>query len=160
MITRTRHDEAAMYESLVKARGSVHDYINLAVLYWESTDPGIAASSHLSPEFMHLASQTWRPLLELAQAHHPDRVEPELWIRYIDHLERDIPLDASEVKHISTREPDCEFAMFLRFVLSDGAECDAECRRLLVEYRPVDEPSKKYVVSVLDSLLRSIHGAM
>jgi hypothetical protein len=62
---------ARLYEDTYRAGSELELLINLAVLYWQATDPGLAAVKHLSRDFLALAFRRTRELLRDAEQLYP-----------------------------------------------------------------------------------------
>ncbi len=75
---------AAHYERVL-ARGehSLQILLNLALLYWQATDVGLAAVNKLNPDFLATASRRFPELLQEAQRRFPESTEVRFWKRYM-----------------------------------------------------------------------------
>src|SRR5688500_14523270 len=75
---------ALFYEEVVSTgNASLESILNLAILYWQATDVGMAASKGLSPDFVAKAGRRFPQLLEEARRRFPGSLEVPFWQRYI-----------------------------------------------------------------------------
>jgi hypothetical protein len=75
---------ASRYEELLASGGAtLETVLNLAVLYWQATDTGMAAAQRLPPEFLATAGRRFPELLEEAARRFPMSTEVRFWRRYI-----------------------------------------------------------------------------
>lgn len=97
---------AARYENvLVAGERSLQILLNLALLYWQATDVGLAASNKLSPDFLATADRRFPCLLEEAQRLFPESTEPRFWKRYIAWADLGEPLDSDECRELLREDP-------------------------------------------------------
>ena len=80
-----RIEEAARaYESAItRGEATISDLLNLAVLYWQSTDPGMAAAENFGAEFFEQAGRRFPELLAEASRRDPVSTEVRFWRQYI-----------------------------------------------------------------------------
>ena len=78
---------ASKYESvLTDPDAPIEAFINLAFIYWESTDYGFNAAHHLSPEFIQRAAHRYRQILAEARGRFGDNPEISFWEKYFDYV--------------------------------------------------------------------------
>src|SRR5262245_36170266 len=76
---------AEAYEQITKGAAPTSEvYINLAVLYWQSTDYGFSASTGLPRDFISYAGERYGQLIHEASELHPDVPEIFFWKLYFD----------------------------------------------------------------------------
>lgn len=78
-------EAAGMYEEVLKEGNVPLDaYLNLACLYWESTDYGFNTGNHLPLGFIGKASDRMNQVLEEAKNAYSNMPEIEFWKLYFD----------------------------------------------------------------------------
>ena len=79
--------------------------LNLAVLYWQATDPGLAAAKRLTPEFLARASSRFPELLTEAERSFPRNAEARFWRRYIRWADLGEPFSREECQQLLREDP-------------------------------------------------------
>src|SRR5690606_35582342 len=75
---------AVAYENVLAAGDrSQHVLLNLALLYWQATDPGLAADKRLGHDFFSRAGRCFPELLDEAEQRFPNSTAARFWRRYI-----------------------------------------------------------------------------
>jgi hypothetical protein len=145
---------ATRYEALLgDAEVSVDVLLNLAILYWQATDPGIAASKRLSPEFLGLAASRVPTLLAVARTRYQDRTEPRFWDRYIAWADLGEPLTLHECRHLLEQQPSELTPAMHIFALTEGNEARREALELLRWCARERTTRANYVASVIRGVL-------
>ena len=92
---------AALYEeALASGDHSLQLLLDLALLYWQSTDPGLAAAKKLGPEFLATAGRRTSELLEEAAREFPGSAAVRFWKRYIGWADLGDSLDVEECRQL------------------------------------------------------------
>lgn len=131
---RERYEEAAdLYEAVIAAGDRSSDVLlDLAGVYWEATDPGIAAARHTSAELMSRAGSRLRSILEEAVRLYSDNDEVCFWKKYIEWADLGEPLTREECLEMLRRSPD-SLAPVLFLLSDDDIEPYAEQAQHLLE---------------------------
>lgn len=128
--------------------------LNLSVLYWQITDPGMSASSGYSRDLVEHAAKRCRALLAMAERIHPGCTEPRFWKKYIDWADLGEPFGVDECRALLREDPAIQVPAMHLFALTRGAEGQAEAHDLLVKNRAVETARARYVVSVIEGVLK------
>lgn len=146
---------ASSYEELLIAgMADLETLLNLAVLYWQATDPGMAAAQKLSPDFLEKAGQRFPQLLAEAERRFPARSEPRFWRRYIAWADLGEPLEVDECLEYLRKDP-CSLVPAMHvFALSQGREFEAEAQELLQRCHEDGTTRSRYVASVIEGVQR------
>lgn len=145
---------AAEYEDAVHdGDHSLRTLLNLALLYWQATDPGIAAAEHLRPEFLARAGARWPELLDQARSRYPASIEVEFWNRYIAWAELGEPIDIETCRQMLRQDPDVPLPALWIFAETEGNEASSEANELLRRARVDGTAGARYVISVIESVL-------
>ena len=149
-------DAASLYESaLASAEPNLTVFLNLSLLYWQSTDVGFATERRLSPEFVERAGKRFPELLHEMKRVFPSSTEARFWDRYIGWTD----LGASRMTDeecIALLKEDASVlvpAMEL-FIRTAGREYRREAMELLRACRADGTAGARYVVSVLEGALK------
>lgn len=146
---------ANQYEQeLTKGRPTLHVLLDLAVLYWQTTDVGLAAAQGLTPELLATASTRFPTLLAEARRRFPERTAPRFWQKYITWADLSEPFGAEECMGLLREVPsDLEPAMHA-FAISQGTPAQAEAAMLLRACREAETTRSRYVASVIEGVMR------
>lgn len=148
-------DAAAAYEGVLRSDPvDITAILNLAVLYWQATDYGVATAEHLPPEFVALAGRRFRELLQLAHERFPERPEVLFWTKYIAWADLGEPFDPAECRKILRDYPEYLEPALVLFSSSAGAEGEAEAMQLLERCSEELTARCRYIVSVLNGVLK------
>lgn len=146
---------AALYEELLaKGEASLEVLLNLAILYWVATDPGMAAAIRWGADFWQTAARRFPELLSEAESRFPTSVEPRFWRRYIAWADLGEPFDEDECRALLREDPANPLPALYLFATSHGKEAQTEALELLRRCREDGTTRAGYVVSVLESALR------
>lgn len=147
-------EAAARYEDAIGAGDrSLQVLLNLAVLYWRVLDPG--SGNEVRPEPWDTASRRLPELLGEARRRYPESVEARFWERYIRWMDfGGAPLGREECLDMLRDDPSCLTPAMHLLVASDGKEAREEARELLRKSRNMETIGARYVVSVIEELLR------
>ena len=149
---------AKLYEAAIaKGESSLDAFLNLALLYWQSTDPGMAASKRLTAAFMNTASRRMTELLEEAERRHPSSTAVKFWKRYIAWTDLGGPAPEKSFCRGLLREAPTVLvpAMYL-FSASDGLEAKVEATELLQQARADGTTGARYVSSFLEATMETL----
>lgn len=151
-------EAARAYEEAMRGGETTIDaLLNLAVLYWQATDPGMASAAvPLSAGFFERAARRCPDLLAEASDRYPGSAEVRFWTRYIAWAERGEVLGPESCRQWLREEPEVlEPAMHL-FALTDGVEGRPEAERLLRRSREAGTFRGRYVASVIEAVLKRL----
>lgn len=146
---------ASLYEQAIA--GGDHRLevlLNLALLYWQATDFGLAAAKKLSADFLGIAGRRYSALLQEARERFPSSTAVEFWLRYTEWTERGEPLELDECRELLRRDPSTLIPAMRIFGATKGAEAETEARKLLADCLSDGTTGARYVVSVLEGILR------
>lgn len=146
---------ASAYEEVLSS-GDVSELVllNLALLYWQATDPGLAAARRIEPDFMAIASRRCPELLDEAERRFPRSTAVRFWRRYIDWADLGQPFAREDCAALLREDPSELVPALYLFTSSHGAEAGDEARRLLVRARQDGTTGARYVASVLEGVMR------
>lgn len=146
---------ASRYEELLAGGAATPDtLLNLAVLYWQATDPGMAAAQKLPPEFLAKAGERFPELLAEAEHRFPGRTEPRFWRRYIAWADLGEPLDGGECLELLREDPGSLVPAMHVFAVSQGKESEPEARELLQRCHADGTTRSRYMASVIEGVIR------
>ncbi len=146
---------AAQYEELLKANdGSLQTLLNLAVLYWQATDFGLATAMNLSPGFMAVAGRRIPQLLAEAQRRFPESTEARFWKQYIAWADLGEQLNDEECRHLLREDPTALIPAMHLFAISCGSEAGAEASEVLRQCYRDGTTRARYVASVIEGVMK------
>ena len=146
---------AARYEETLAAGDhSLHLLLDLALLYWQSTDPGLAAAKNLGPEFLNRAGRRTPELLEEAARAFPGSTAVRFWKRYIDWADLGEPLDVEECRQLLLEDPTVLVPAMHVFAASQGRDMQTEAHELLRQCREGGTTGDRYVASVIEGVMK------
>jgi hypothetical protein len=146
---------AAHYEELL-ARGDaqLETLVNLALLYWQATDPGMAAARKLPAGFFSHAAERFPKLLAEAERRFPTRTEPRFWRRYIAWADLGEPFGDEECLELLREDESSLVPAMCVFAGSEGRHAVGEARELLRQCRANPTTGARYVASVIEGVLK------
>lgn len=141
---------ADLYEAgLLEEGHSLEAVLNLAVLYWESTEFGFSCAHQLSPEFVVRAADRCQELLTDAEREYPASTQPRFWNRYTSWLTfGGSELSEDECRAMLRRSPS-ELVPILRLNHDDSSEYEAEATVLLRQCELDNTTRSRYVAAVI-----------
>jgi hypothetical protein len=146
---------AARYENVLAAgERSLKVLLNLALLYWQATDVGIAAEGRLGPDFIATSGRRVPELLEEAQRRFPESTEARFWKRYIAWADLGDPLEREECWQLLGEDPTTLVPAMYLFAISQGKEAKTEANELLRQCRESRTTGARYVISVIEGVMR------
>jgi hypothetical protein len=146
---------AAGYEGvLAGGEASLEVLLNLAVLYWQATDTGMAAAKKLNPDFLVTAGGRFPELLAEAQRRFPMSTEPRFWRRYIAWADLGEPFGGDECRELLREDPATLVPAMHLFAVSHGKEARAEALELLRRCNEDGTTRARYVASVIQGVLK------
>ncbi len=146
---------AELYERIIQSgASSFRVLVDLAILYWQATDPGVAAGHGLSAEFMNRAAIRKERLLDEAIRSFPNCNEAQFWKRYIAWADMGEPLSIKECEGL-LRDDRAGIvpAMFI-FMASGCDRMIPAARQLLRQSRREGTAKARYVASVIEASAR------
>jgi hypothetical protein len=145
---------AELYEEAHTAGDASLDLlINLAVLYWQATDPGLAAAKHLSRDFLDRAYRRTRELLREAGGCYPTSQAPRFWQRYIAWADLGEELTIEDCYDFLRAEPAYLEPAVHIFGTTEGARAANEAAELLKQAKAAGTVRGGYVASVIEGVL-------
>lgn len=146
---------AAAYERALAAdQPSLELLLNLAILYWQATDAGLASAKRLSVDFMATAGRRVPELLAEAERRFPVSAEPRFWKRYIDWADLGEPFDPEECRDLIRQDPASHTPAMYLFMSTQGGEAEAEALELLRKSEEERTTRARYVASVIRGVLK------
>ena len=146
---------AARYEEALAAGDhSLQVLLDLAVLYWQSTDPGLAAAKKLGQDFLTTAGRRTPELLEEAARAFPGSTAVRFWNQYIRWAELGEPFDVEDCKQLLREDPTFLVPAMHVFATSQGQGMQLEAHELLRQCREDGTTGSRYVVSVIEGALK------
>lgn len=146
---------ANQYEQArTQGRPTLQVLLDLAVLYWQTTDVGLAGEQELTPDFLATAATRFPTLLAEAQRRFPESTAPRFWQKYIAWADLGEPFAAHECLGLLREVPsELEPAMHA-FAVSQATLAQAEAAMLLRECREAETTRSRYVTSVIEGVMR------
>lgn len=146
---------AVRYEEvLAGGEASLEVLLNLAVVYWQATDTGVAAAKKLSPDLLATAGRRIPELLEEARRRWPTSTEPRFWRRYIAWADLGEPFGGDECRELLREDPAALVPAMHLFAASQGREAEAEALELLRRCQDDGTTRARYVASVIQGVLK------
>lgn len=145
---------AGYEEALAGGKASLEVLLNLAVLYWQATDTGMAAAKKLSPEFLAVADRRSPELLSEAHRRFPTSTESRFWRRYIAWADLGEPFGSDECRELLQEDPAVLVPAMHLFAVSQGKEAEAEALELLRRCQEEGTTRTRYVASVIQGVLK------
>jgi hypothetical protein len=146
---------AARYEEALAAGDrSLPVLLNLALLYWQATDPGLSAAKRFTTNFLAIAGHRIPELLEEAIKRFPSSTSVRFWQRYIAWADLGEALDKETCRALLREDPTVLVPAMYLFSASQGAEGRAEAAALLHQARSEGTTGARYVVSVLEAAMK------
>ncbi|WOB26886.1 MULTISPECIES: hypothetical protein [Xanthomonas] len=141
---------ADSYEIILKeCSGNLNAYINLLVLYWQSTDYGFSSSNGLSPDFVRVAGNRLAEMLNGSLSNFYDEPEFQFWAKYIAWAELGEKFDIEECYGLMRRKLRYyEPAMFI-YASTAGKQAVSEVAELLALVQSQQTIRDRYINSVV-----------
>lgn len=149
-------EAAKAYEEALIGAPTIEDLLNLAVLYWQATDPGMASGGKLSPGFFELAAQRFPELLAVASSRYPTSTEVRFWSQYIAWADYGEALDIEACRRLLREDPKVLVPAMHIFALSQGREGRPEAEELLRQCREAGTSRARYVASVIEGVMKRV----
>jgi len=145
---------ASQYEMLLsEGESDIELLLNLSILYWQATDPGLAAAKKLSPDFFAKAGVRFPELLAEAARRYPSRSEPLFWTRYVAWADLGEPFGLEDCRELLRADPDCLVPAMGIFGITEGKEAVREAIELLRRCHVEATTRARYVASVIEGVL-------
>ena len=142
------------YEFLLKQNPPVEAYLNLACLYWRSTDFGFASYYRLTDTFYLKAGEKCYEVLERAAEAFPECSEVIFWQRYFAWSERDVAFSDEECLRIA-QMPSSSLVPFFRLYSPPECKYEKEALALLAEIQALPTIKNRYIIPILEKKLGS-----
>lgn len=147
--------QASGYEFALRERpDDIETWMNLTTLYWQATDPGIAAATGFSEGFFTLSADRLSALLADGRERFAGRAPAEFWTRYIEWAEYGRPLEVAECRQWLAREPQFKDPALFGFMTTPDAPFDEDIAQLLTECRGRGTVRAAYLISVIESAIK------
>lgn len=148
-----RIEEAAeFYELSLRDHVDLDTLINLIVLYWQVTDPGVAAAQRYPPAFHAKAATRLRYWLGYLSASFPHEPKAKFWKKFIEWADLGAPFSQDECRKMLAGDPDYrEPAMFL-YMTSQGRECANEAIELYLDTENSETTRSRHIRSIVEPL--------
>ena len=141
----------AYEEAVIQPNTNLDVYLDLAVLYLELLDGGVAAHYHLSVEFQERAWNRFDELLDEAEREFGQETEIGFWRRYFHfiHLgEEPFPEEAGRMARAGTSL----VSYFHLWMLPSGKrQYREQAQALFEQVKDGSTPRKRYIRSILES---------
>jgi hypothetical protein len=146
-------EAANLYEGLLE--NATEDLLlNLAVLYWQTTDYGFWTALQLPKEFVARAGVRFPEVLSEAQRRNPASPAVQFWQKYIAWIDVGTDFDPNDCRKILQEHPEYREPALYLFSISQGKDYANEARALLAQARESGTTRARYVASVLESASR------
>jgi len=146
---------ATGYEAvLAGGEASLEVLLNLAVLYWQATDTGMAAAKKLNPDFLATAGRRFSELLTEAQTRFPMSTEPRFWRRYIAWADLGETFGGDECRELLREDPAALVPAMHLFAISQGKEAEADALELHRRCQDEGTTRARYLASVIQGVLK------
>lgn len=156
-LDRAGHIERAAtdYEEVIAAgEAPLAVLLDLALLYWQATDPGLAAAGHIDPLFMTVAGGRCEELLVDAERRFPRSTAVRFWKRYIAWADLGEPFTPDECEGLLREDPTELWPALHLFAAHDRPDVRPAAEELLRQSRGRGTTGARYVVSVLESAMK------
>jgi hypothetical protein len=147
----------AYEEAIGSEQADLSAYMNLAVLYFESTDPGYAAAKKLDPEFTARASAGMYRVLRLATRRFGSYPEAAFWNIYFNWFSKYDDPNFDEARELAKKTP---IAYLHLLGAPDGKRYLKQARGLLENVKKRRTVRERYIDSVVRSRIEMISGAV
>lgn len=139
------------YESvLATGDRSQRILLNLALLYWQATDPGL---STIPGDFFETAANRYPELLAEALTRFPESVAVRFWARYIAWAELGEPFDREQCRALLSEDPTTLLPAMVIFTDTRGQEMRGEALDLLEQCYEDGTTGARYVISVIEAAM-------
>lgn len=128
--------------------------MNLAVLHWQVTDPGLAAAHAFGPDALKTAFRRSREVIAEAERRFPESAEPRFWRHYFAWADFREAFDPETCRTLLREDTSTIVPYFHLFALSHGAECEPEAVELLRRFKADPTGRGRYISSVIEGVLR------
>jgi hypothetical protein len=147
-------EASAAYERAIDAgECDLEVYLDLAVLYWVSTDCGFYCHHRLSEEFIATAEARSRELLSEAEQRFGPSNEVEFWRLYFDFITYGSELTRDRCAELAWQGPSLAPFMHLA-VLDDSDEVGRQARVLQTRLANPQTERERYLKAVLDTVMQ------
>lgn len=145
-------EAAEEYElHISEGNAKLEAYLNLAFLYWQSTEYGFSASLGLGKDFIDLAATRYKELLTDAKGRFPSESEIEFWERYFGFIDLGENFPEEECRRFTDDENEVA-ASFHLYALSNGRAYKNETERLLQVCSKEPTLKNRYIVSIIEAV--------
>lgn len=146
---------ARLYEEALGAGARTLDlYLNLAILYWQSTDPGFSAEHRLGLEFIANAGSRFPLLLTEAGQVYQASTEVRFWQKYISWADLGESFALEDCRQLLLEDRSVLIPAMFMFAQSQGKECRQDALELLRQCQVSGTTRARYVVSVIEGVLK------
>jgi len=142
---------AEAYEKAIKEDGAVDVYINLAFLYWQSTEYGFNAFHHLPLDFIKLAGERYPKVLKQAETRFPGSPEIKFWKLYFDYISLGREEFTEECERLVVQQNGSLVPYFYLYSMSGGQRFKDEAMALLKICKSLPTTKNRYIASVIEA---------
>ncbi len=135
-----------------KAPGLDRD-LDLLLLYWQSTDPGISTGHRLPAEFLHHAGDRYQELLGVIESRYPRSTAARFWTRYIRWIDGDSDITCEYCEQLLQEDP-TTLVPALYLIMSNPSPRRRELAQRLRSQQERKTMRSEYIASVLEGALR------
>lgn len=146
---------ASAYELLLlEGEAELTVLINLAILYWQATDFGLATAKGLTPAFTAHAAQRFPVLLAQAHKLFPEAAEPMFWTLYIRWADLGEGLSVERCREMLRQDPTALVPIMYLFSQSRGESNRDQAAKLLDTCTRDPTTKNRYIASVIEGVLK------
>ncbi len=139
---------ADLYEEALASRAqSVETLLDIAILYWQATDPG---HREFRAGFLERADARCEQILDQARLAFPENTEVEFWQRYIHWADLGEVLTIEDCRKLLQRDPTTLLPAMFIWMQTLGRECVEQVSMLRREYGKCRTARARYVTSVIE----------
>lgn len=150
-------EAADLYEEILRGgRVRLDAYLNLAFLYWQSTEFGFMAALGLDDEFVARSEMRYKEILDECDRVFPGETETIFWRRYFPYAslaEPDFDQEVMEFVH----QDGSLVPYFYLYVASNGSRFVAEAEELLQVCRTQRTLKNRYIISMIEGVRWSLN---
>ena len=145
-------DAASLYEQSIHGEDVPLDaYLNLAVLYWECTDPGFNTGRQLPHDLFLRAPERYETVLLAAEQRLGYAPEIKFWKLYFEFTSQGEPPFVEECR-ILVAEPDSTLVpYFYLYSASNGQQYWQQASQLLALCKALPTTKNRYIISIIEA---------
>ena len=146
-------EAAEEYErAIASGEVSLCGIINATILYWRTTDFGLAAALKIPQEFVNEANERYVQLLEDGGRRFPGSTELKFWKKYIARIEYGDAIDIEFCERLLREDPHTLAPAMYIYVVSERKQAIDETNKLLKECKEDGTYRAKYIMGVIEAV--------